>query len=349
MRNSRQPLVGQTILVTGGAGFLGVHLAHALAQRGARLVLQDTHSKRQASLEPLLAGRRVQLALGDLPSLAAGAGWRKLLRQVDYVVHLALTVPVVSDRARTVAEYQSANLGPFQQLLAMLPARTRGVCLASSLSVYGSVSPEPLTEDQPPLGASAYALTKLAMEAALADFGQQSGRPVTVLRYSTLYGPSEYHSPRAIPSFIRNLLAGQPPVIYGDGADINDYLHVRDAAQGTCLALERLETAAGVYNIASGHGWTTRAIAEHVQRMMGVSLPPKHMPARGPRQCVVADISRARARLGYEPQISLEAGLCAEIEDQREYSAASAEASWYSSPATGAVRPQAANQLAPSK
>jgi UDP-glucose 4-epimerase len=345
MKSGRE-LAGQTILVTGGAGFLGVHLAQALAQRGARLVLQDTHHKRQASLGPLLAGRKVQLVLGELTSLAASRDWLKLLRGVDYVVHLALTVPAGSDPAGAVAEYQAANLAPFQQLLEQLPARTRGVCLASSVSVYGTASPEPLSEDQPPLSTAPYALTKLAMEKALADFSQQRGRPVTVLRYSTLYGPGEYHSPRAIPSFIRSLLAGQPPVIYGDGTDIHDYLYVQDAAEGTCLALERLENAAGLYNLASGHGWTTRAMAEHVQRLMHVSLPPKHMPARGPRQCVVADISQARRRLDFEPQTPLEAGLCAEIDDQRSYLVSSAEAFWYGSPIAGAARPSAADLLA---
>jgi UDP-glucose 4-epimerase len=326
-----------------------VHLAQTLAQRGAQLVLQDAHSKRQSSLAPLLAGRRAQIALGDLSGLAVSAAWQRLLRGVDYVVHLGLKVPAASDPVRALTDYQAENLAPFQQLLDMLPARIRGVCLASSVSVYGSNSPEPQSEDSLPQSTAPYALTKLAMEQALVDFGEKRGTPVTVLRYSTLYGPGEYHSPRAIPSFIRNMLAGQPPVIYGDGTDIHDYLYVQDAADGTCLALEGLDAAPGLYNIASGHGWTTRAIAEHVQRLMGISLPPKHMPPRGPRQCVVADISRARTRLGFEPQTSLEAGLCAEIEDQRSYLLSSAEAFWYSSPEAGSLYPPAAAALAPGK
>jgi nucleoside-diphosphate-sugar epimerase len=102
-------------------------------------------------------------------------------------------------------------------------------------------------------------------------------------------------------------------VIYGDGSDVHDYLFVADAAEGTCLALEHLADGAGLYNLGSGHGWTTRAIAETTQRLLQVALPPKHMPARGPRQALVVDITRARAALGFEPATALETGLAAEI------------------------------------
>jgi UDP-glucose 4-epimerase len=337
MRSGRGSLVNKVVLVTGGAGFLGVHVAQALLHRGAQVIIQDTEPKRPAKLAPLLASGATFVA-GRLNALASTPGWHEHLRRVDYLVHLGLQVPASRDPEAALAAYRATNLDPFRELLERMPRRLSGVCLASSVSVYGSTSPEPVGEDCPAEGDSPYALTKLAMEAALADFGQRRHLPVTVLRYSTLYGPGEHHSPRAIPSFIRNLLVGQPPVIYGDGTDVHDYVYVQDAAGGTCLALEHLATAPGVYNLSAGHGWTTRAIAEQIERLMHLSLPPKHMPARGPRQCVVADIARARERLGYEPCTPLAEGLQAEIDDQRSCLVTSAEEFWHS-PRDGEAMP----------
>jgi nucleoside-diphosphate-sugar epimerase len=236
------------------------------------------------------------------------------LAGVDYVVHLGLSVPQVAGREPARDDYLAANLPPFERLLARLGAGLQGLCLASTLAVYGEPCAEPVSEATPTRPRHPLAEMKLALEAAAQAYGQRTGTPVTVLRLANLYGRGELHSARAVPSFIRNLLAAQPPVIYGDGSDVYDYLYVADAARAVRLALEHLPEAAGTYNIGSGQGWTTRAVAETVQRKLGLALPPKHMPARGPRHALIANYNRAAAQIGYRPDTALEVGLAAEIE-----------------------------------
>ena len=300
------------ILITVGAGFLGVHVARALAAAGARLLLQDTAHKRANLLAPVLKEGRADFVVSELETLDRSPALIGQLADVDYLVHLGLHMPA-AEAPHLLPAYLAANLVPFEQLLQHLPSRLKGVVLASSLAVYGGPSAEPVSETYPTRPQSAFAKTKLAMELVLLQYGQRTGTPVTSLRFSSLYGPGETQSPRAVPSFIRNLMAGQPPVIYGDGTDVYDYLYVQDAARATQLALEHLGEAAGIYNIGSGHGWSTRAVAENIQRQMRLALPPKHMPARGPRHSLIADIGHAAARLHFRPETALEDGLAKEI------------------------------------
>ena len=311
MTNSR--LQQRKILITGGAGFLGVHVAQVLAAHGARLLLQDTAHKRPDLLGPVLRSGQADFVICDLEALDQSPALTSQLPDVDYVVHLGWRVPASDEPAEQLARSLAGNLAPFEQLLARLPRSLKGICLASTLAVYGGPSAEPVAENTPAQPLTAGAQTKLAMERALLEHGRQTRVPVTVLRFSSLFGPGEAHSPRAVPSFIRNLLAGEPPVIYGDGGDVYDYLYVTDAARAVLLALEHMEDAPGIYNIGSGYGWTTRAVAETIQRLAQMAVPPKHMPARGPRQSLIADIGRAAARLQFCPETPLEAGLAAEI------------------------------------
>jgi UDP-glucose 4-epimerase len=305
----RQPKV----LVTGAAGFLGVHVAQALAALGARLLLQDTAPKRLDLLAPVLKTGQADFVIGSLADLEKAPALVSQMADVDYVVHLALSVPTPGAPETLPALWLSANLAPLQRLLNHLPGGLQGLCLASSLAVYGGPSREPVAEGCPTQPQTPLAKTKLAMERTLLDYGRRTGTPVTVLRFSSLFGPGEQHAPRVVPSFIRRLLAGQPPVIHGDGSDVDDYLYVEDAAQAVRRALERGAEAAGLYNIGAGHGWTTRAVAETAQRVLQTALQPMHMPARGPRHALIADISRARSKLGFRPESTLEAGLRAEI------------------------------------
>jgi nucleoside-diphosphate-sugar epimerase len=286
-------------------------------------VLQDTAPKRADLLAPVLKLGRADLVIGDLDWLDQSPALLSHLAEVDYVVHLGLRVPAGSDPP--LVDYLASNLAPFERLLARLPAGLKGICLASSLAVYAGPCAEPVAEGFPTGPRSAFAEMKLAMELVLLQHGQRAGVPVTALRLASLYGPGELQSPRVVPSFIRSQLAGQPPVIYGDGSDVYDYLYVQDAARAVRLALEHMDIAAGIYNIGSGHGWTTRAVAETIQRQLHLALPPQHMPARGPRHVLVADINRACARLNFRPETTLEAGLAAEIAYFQAHAIGSAE------------------------
>lgn len=311
---SPQSLRQSKILVTGGAGFLGAHVAQALAAAGARLVLQASAHKRPDLLGPVFQHGSVDLVIGSLAELDRSPALLGHLAEVDYVVHLDLQVPTVGGGEPRREDYVAANLPPLERLLARLPAGLKGLCLTSVLAVYGGPCAQPVSETEPTQPRHALAEMKLVLEDQVRAYGERASVPVTVLRLANLYGPGELHSPRAVPSFIRNLLAAQPAVIYGDGSDVYDYLYVADAARAVRLALEHLPEAAGTYNIGSGQGWTTRAVAETIQRQLGLALPPKHMPARGPRHALIANFNRAAAQLGYRPSTALEVGLAAEIE-----------------------------------
>lgn len=305
---------GRTVLITGGAGFLGAHIACKLAARGAELVLQDTLMKRRSFLKPLLASGRASFIKSDLSSDAFEA-LEESEKRIDLILYLSLKVP--ASREATLDEYLEANVAPMKQLLRHCPGSVRGICLASTAQVYGSGTAVPIPEGSTIAPATRYGLMKREMEYALLEFGERVGLPVTVLRYSTIYGPGEPHSPRAIPSFIRNLLSGRPPVIYGDGRDVSDYLFVADAATGTRLALEQMADSSGIYNIGSGRGYSTGYVSRTVQALMDVAVESVYEPARNPRRYVVVDIGRAKAHLGFDPQTRIEDGIATEIEYAR--------------------------------
>ena len=311
---NHSPLKDRTVLITGGAGFLGAHIARKLAAAGANLVIQDTSLKRRYFLDPILDSGCGSFIRSDLASGGIGQV-REVLGQIDLVLHLSLRVP--STKTATLDDYLEANLHPLKQLLEVCPSSVQGFCLASSAQVYGSGNALPIPEGSTIAPSTRYGLMKRQMEMTVLEFGQQAGIPVSVLRYSTIYGPGEINSPRAIPSFIRNLLSGRRPIIYGNGLDVNDYLFVRDAAMGTRLALEKISEAPGIYNLGSSRGFSTRRIARMVERLVKVEVKPRYAPARGPRRNIVVDIARARRRLDFKPQTDIEDGIVAEIDFHR--------------------------------
>jgi UDP-glucose 4-epimerase len=317
-----------TVLVTGAAGFAGVHVAQELARAGARLVLQDNAYRRQDLLAPVLAGGRATFIVCALEALETAPALLNELGRADYVVHL----PGTGDEGEPAGS--EAALAGFAALLARLPRHLRGVCLGSTLSAFDGGG-EPIGEACRAFAQHAAAQSALRLEAALADFGRQRGVPVTTLRFSTLFGPGEAASTRVVPALIRSLLAEQPPVIYGDGGDVNDYLFVRDAARAVRLALERQAPGRSLFHIGTGYGWTTRAVAETLQRLLIASAPLRHMPARTDRQGWVADPAAARARLGFAAETDLETGLRAEINYARAYHGAAAPGA----PATWTLKP----------
>lgn len=308
------PLKDRTVLITGGAGFVGMHVARMLAAYGATLVLQDSSPKRRYFLDPMLDSGKVSFIQCDLSS-GGMRTIRDFVDEIDFILHLSLKVP--ASKTATLDDYLNANLVPLERLLRLCPSSVQGFCLASSAQVYGSGSTQLIPETSTLAPSSRYGLMKREMELAVLKFGETSGMPVSVLRYSTIYGPGEVNSPRAIPSFIRNLLSGRSPIIYGNGLDINDYLFVRDAAMGTRLALEKISEAPGIYNLGSGRGYATRRIARIVERLVNVEMGPRFEAAREPRRNIVVDIARARRNLDFRPQTNIEDGIAAEIDFHR--------------------------------
>ena len=309
MKLDARSLAGSPVLVTGGAGFIGSHLVEALVSAGARVaVLDDLSSGRRENLAGVAA--RIELLTGDVRDLEACA---RACAGRDLVFHLAAMTSVQRSLAEPAECYAVNAQGTVNVLEAARRAKVRRVVFASSCAVYGDSSAVPAREGFEGRVLSPYAATKRASEEAAAFYGAAFGLETVALRYFNVYGERQDPAgPYAavVPRFLAAALAGQPPVIYGDGEQTRDFLAVEDAVQANLRAAVAPATACGtVYNIGSGEETSVLELAALAARLAG-GPPPVHEPARaGEVRHSCADISRATAALGYAPSVELEAGL----------------------------------------
>lgn len=300
------------VLVTGATGFIGSHLVEKLVTLGAQVTV----------VGPTLGWRPVVPTLirqGSVRFVKLRAFWspasvkevRSEFGDAEYVIHLGYAMPCDNSLLeKTVDDLQRNVIGTLN-FMRQLPDSTSKICFSSSAMVYGSCAARAVTEIDCAHPATVYAVGKLATETYLQLHAKESGVSVSILRYATVYGPMET-VPRAIPNFIRQVLAGRPPVIYGKGDDVRDYVHVLDVIDATLLALTQYD-GPQVYNVGTGKGYSTREIAERIIRLAGKRVTPIHKPMEHESIKLVCDISRAQRCLGYEPKVELEEGLIDEI------------------------------------
>lgn len=308
-----RPLDGRTIAVTGAAGFIGSHLVVELASRGADVVAID----HDAGWRPHL-GEQIQR--GDVRFVPTSRRWpyggclpAGAWDGVDTVVHLAYTEPTSGNEAHAVRAEVNANLLGTLELVESLPASVATFGFASTTLVYGRGRQGRLAEDLPPQPDSAYALAKVGVEQALADFGDSaSGRSAVVFRFSTIYGRTET-VPRAIPNFIRRLLSGVAPQV-AVGADQRDYIHVTDACSTVAAALSASLDPFEVLNVGTGVGVRTDDLARLVAEVSQLGIDPDIGQARRSPVELVSDPTRANQRVGACPKVDLATGLADEIE-----------------------------------
>jgi UDP-glucose 4-epimerase len=234
------------------------------------------------------------------------------------VFHLAAipSVPVsMEEPERTTA----VNIrGTVNVLEAARRAGVKRVVLACSCAAYGDGPEQPKREALPPRPMSPYAAQKVACELLGQTWTRARGLPCVALRFFNVYGPrqdpnSDYAA--AIPRFATRLLAGQPPIVFGDGLQTRDFVHVSDVVRGSLLAA-RSETAPGeVINVASGRSSSLVDLIGRLQKIVGSAVLIEHQaPRAGDLRESSADISKARWLLGYEPRVSLEEGLAGVVE-----------------------------------
>lgn len=302
------------VIVTGGAGFIGSHLAEELVKQGYQvIILDDLSTGKLENIAELLNKDNVEFVQGSITELPL---LQKLFQGVEYVFHQAALarVPRSIDDPLTTNEVNIT--GTLNILLAARENKVKKVIYASSSSVYGDTDTLPQRENMPPNPMSPYALTKLAGEYYCNIFRQIYGLPTVSLRYFNVYGSrqdlkSQYAT--VIPAFIERISQGLPPIIHGDGEQSRDFTFIADVVRANILAAE--SDAEGAYNIGCGKGTTINQVAESILNLMEKNLPPVHeKPRPGDPRHTLADVSNAKG-FGYEPEWNLEEGLKKIIED----------------------------------
>ncbi len=297
------------VIVTGGAGFIGSNLADELVRWGYQVIILDNlYTGKRSNIEPLLKDRKAEFVQGSITNLSL---LRKLFSGVDYVFHQA-AIPSVPRSIKNPKASHNVNItGTLNVLLAARDEGVKKVVYASSAAVYGDSPTLPKVEDMTPNPLSPYAVTKLMGEYYCEVFHNIYGLNTICLRYFNVYGPrqdpnSQYAA--VIPKFIDNLLAGKPPVIFGDGEQSRDFAFVGDVAEANILAAE--SQATGVFNIGSSIRVTINQLTQMIIKLVGNSaVRPAYVEQRsGDILHSLADISRARS-FGYHPKYSLEQGL----------------------------------------
>ena len=297
------------VIVTGGAGFIGSHLAQELVRRGYQVIILDNLSTGKISnIEPLLGNGNVEFVQGsitDLPLL------RKLFSGIDYVFHQAAIPSVPRSITNPKASHDANITGTLNVLLAARDKNVKKVVYASSSSVYGDNATLPKVEHMIPNPLSPYAVTKLTGEYYCKVFHDIYGLNTVCLRYFNVYGPrqepnSQYAA--VIPIFINNVLLGKSPIIFGNGEQSRDFTFVKDVAEANILVAESKATS--IFNIGRSKRVTINHLAQLIIRLVGNNAvkPVYKDPRPGDILHSLADISKARA-FGYHPKYSLEQGL----------------------------------------
>ncbi len=301
--------------MTGGAGFIGSHLVHALAGRGDHVRVFDSLS---TGRRENLAGVEAELVEGDIRDPAALA---QASRGAVAVYHLAAMVSVAETMSDPLNCYEVNLTGSLRVLEAARKAGARAVVLASSAAVYGAAEGR-VRETSPARPISPYGATKLAMEEVAALYAAAYHVPAVSLRLFNVYGPRQSASSSyaaVIPLFIRRLLEGAPLNLDGDGGQTRDFVFVGDVVRAMILAAQKAAEAPGPFNIGTGRSVSISRLAATLERLIPAGRPPSHGPPRpGDIRHSASDIRRAGAALGYRPEVTLEQGLQATVQWFRE-------------------------------
>lgn len=299
------------ILVTGGAGFIGSHTADRLLDEGLRVVVLDNLcSGKLDNLEPHIGSGNCKFVQGDVRDFGLV---KNLVRDIDCVVHLAALISVPESIKNPVLTNDVNVNGTLNLLKACVDFGVKRFVYASSCAVYGNAEKLPIKEDWPTRPESPYGVSKLVAENYVRKYYEDFGLETVCLRYFNAYGPRQVYGDYSgvIMQFMRRLAKGLPLVIFGDGDQTRDFVQVQDVAEANLLALKLDGLAGGTFNIGTGIATTINQLAAVLFEITSKThLELKHSePREGDIKHSVADISKARAQLGYNPKVSLKEGL----------------------------------------
>jgi nucleoside-diphosphate-sugar epimerase len=297
-------------IITGGAGFIGSHIAEAIAGSHEVIIIDNYSSGKAENLARFSDNVQfIEGSITDLPLL------RDVFSGADGIFHLAAIASVARSVDDPVATHQTNLTGTLNILLAARDCGVKKVVFSSSSAVYGDEPTLPKREDMPPVPLSPYAVSKLAGEYYCSVFNELFDVKTVSLRYFNVYGPrqdpqSEYAA--VIPKFITRLLNHQAPLIFGDGKQTRDFVYVRDVVQANLLAMQGSTT--GTFNIGSGERIDLNTLARTLADLIEVDIPPVfEKPRSGDIRDSVSDITAAKKSLGYRTEYSLDRGLAETI------------------------------------
>lgn len=303
-------------VITGGAGFIGSHLADELAQHGyAVTIIDDLSTGKLSNIEHLIKSKEVEFIKGSItsPDLL-----EKTFRQSRYVFHLAAVVSVPQSIADPGKTHEVNITGTFNVLQAARRNHVSKVVFASSAAVYGDTTSPVQREDMLPNPLSPYAVSKLVGEYYCAVFNHVYNLPTVCLRYFNIYGTRQDASSgysAVIPLFLETVSRGKSLTIFGDGERTRDFIFIKDIVAANTLFAENKAT--GVFNIGSGEKNSIKSLVLLIARLMGKEIKPIFKePRPGDIAHSLADISRARS-YGFQPEYKLEEGLAQVIASQR--------------------------------
>ena len=304
---------GKTVLVTGGAGFVGSNVVGRIVRAGGKvIVLDDLFTGNLNNIDPELDYEFVEGSVNDYELV------RELMARVNYVAHLAARNIIIS--TKNPREDYRANIGgTLNILMAARETKPEGVVYSSSASIYGNPRILPIMEDEAPVTFSPYSVSKLAGENYCYAFYETYFVPVTVVRYSNIYGPRQDPANPycgVISKFIQSIENGEAVQIHGDGHQTRDFTYVDDAVDCTLIALLSPRSDGMVFNVGTGSETSILDLVTALFELCGREIKTEHLDRRDIDNIRrrVLNIERSRTRLRWQPQVTLREGLRRTVE-----------------------------------
>ena len=303
---------GKKFLVTGGAGLIGSHIVDQVLDAGAAhvTVIDNMLRGRHANLENAIRTNRIDVVEGDIADREL---MRRLVEPADGIFHMAaLRIKHCIEEPRLAVDAMLG--GPVHMFLDAVECGTERIVAASSSSIYGQADEIPTTEIQHPYNDTTfYGACKLAAEGILRSLHATNGLKYATHRFFNVYGPRmDIHGvyTEVMVRWMERIEAGEPPLIFGDGSDSMDFTYVEDAARACVLSMIH-DDAHGAYNVGTAVSTDLNDLCQLLLRVMESDLDPEYRPADKRNDVTLrqADISRARADMHFEPQVTLKDGL----------------------------------------
>jgi len=313
-------LRNKTVLVAGGAGFIGSHLVDKLLEKGVeKIIIYDNFSTgREQNIEHLKG--KIEIIQGDILDYES---LRRAISNTEVVFHEAAQLEIFKAVEDPLEDLKTNTIGTLNVLRAALEAKVAKFVFASSACCYGQAKYTPQDENHPLRAQWPYGVSKLAAEKYCIQFYELYGLKTTALRYGIVYGPREWYR-RVMTIFTRRVLEGKAPIIFGDGKQTRDFVHVDDVVRATILAAEDERANGEEINIGSGIATTVNELANMILTLAEregrlkpeYANPDSYQMGRKPGELVnlCLDITKAKNLLNWKPVIGLEEGLKQYIE-----------------------------------